>query len=83
MENRLPYISSAMTRAAGEQKNAPERTKNQSFSRQRSLCRPNQQFGARAWHCLGNGCLLEKWPGFLTKRGPQSGQGRGQGNGRG
>ena len=47
------------------------------------LCRPHQQFGARAWRCLGNGCLLEKWPGFLTKRGPQSGQGRGQGNGRG
>ena len=47
------------------------------------LCRPHQQFGARAWRCLGNGCLLEKWPGFLTKRGPQSGQGRGQGNSRG
>ena len=47
------------------------------------LCRPHQQFGARAWRCLGNGCLLEKWPGFLTKRGPQSGRGRGQGNGRG
>ena len=48
--------------------------------RQCSLCRPHQQFGARAWRCLGNGCLLEKWPGFLTKRGPQSGQGREQGN---
>ena len=31
------------------------------------LCHPHQQFGARAWRCLGNGCLLEKWPGFLTK----------------
>ena len=44
------------------------------------VCQPHQRFSAKAWRCLGNGCLFEKMPGFTTKRPPR---GRGQGNSRG
>ena len=47
-----------------------------------SVCQPHQQFGPRAWRCLGNGCPFEKMLGFTTKKNQNQGGG-GQRNGRG